>query len=106
MRYRSEISIMPAISATRSSLQNPASLTSQERIAEALHAMVQRGIASCGEPFFQSLAVQLARILETKYAMVALIVPERDRVARTLGWCCDGKILENLSYSLIGTPCY
>jgi PAS domain S-box-containing protein len=68
--------------------------------------MAHRGIAATGESFFQNLTLTLAKILEVKYAMVALIVPERDRVARTLGWCCDGRILENLSYSLIGTPCY
>jgi PAS domain S-box-containing protein len=78
----------------------------REKIAEALHAMVRGAIGTAGEPFFQSLSLTLARILEVKYAMVALIEPERDRTARILGWCCDGKTQENLSYSLIGTPCY
>ena len=78
----------------------------QDKIAEALHAMAKGVIGSTGEPFFQSLSLTLAKILEVKYAMVALLVPERDRVARTLGWCCDGRTLENVSYSLIGTPCY
>src|SRR5205085_790118 len=59
-----------------------------------------------GITFFQSLSLTLARILEAKYAMVALVVRERDPIARTLGWCCDGKTLENVSYALIGTPCY
>jgi diguanylate cyclase (GGDEF)-like protein/PAS domain S-box-containing protein len=77
----------------------------QDKIAEALHAMAKGGIGSTGEPFFQSLTLALARILEAKYAMVALLVLERDRIARTLGWCCNGKTLENFSYSLIGTPC-
>src|SRR6478735_4011083 len=78
----------------------------QDKIAEALIAMSKGGIGSAGEPFFQSLTLSLARILNAKYAMVALLVLERDRVARTLGWCCDGKTLENISYSLVGTPCY
>jgi diguanylate cyclase (GGDEF)-like protein/PAS domain S-box-containing protein len=68
--------------------------------------MAEGGIGSVGEPFFQSLCLALARILDAKYAMVALLVLERDRIARTLGWCCDGKTLGNVSYSLVGTPCY
>jgi diguanylate cyclase (GGDEF)-like protein/PAS domain S-box-containing protein len=68
--------------------------------------MAKGGIGSAGEPFFQSMSLALARILNAKYAMVALLVLERDRTARTLGWCGDGMILENVSYSLVGTPCY
>jgi diguanylate cyclase (GGDEF)-like protein/PAS domain S-box-containing protein len=80
--------------------------TGQDKIAEALHAVAEGAIRCTGEPFFKSLSLSLARILETRYAMVALLVFERDRTARTLGWCCDGKTLENVSYSLVGTPCH
>lgn len=82
------------------------SANGQDKIAEALHAMAQELVGSSGEPFFKSLSLSLARILGAKYAMVAQVVPERDRIARTVGWCCEGKILDNVSYSLIGTPCH
>lgn len=81
-------------------------ITIEKKIEEALRAMAQGATASTGEAFFQSLCLQLARILEARHAQVAMILPERDRMVRTLGWSADGKVRENVTYSLVGTPCY
>ena len=46
--------------------QIPQLSSGRDKIAEALHAMVRGVIGSAGEPFFQSLSLTLARILEVK----------------------------------------
>lgn len=81
-------------------------ITLDKKIEEALRAMAEGIDSRSGETFFQSLCLHLARTLEARYAQVAMILPERDRMVRTLGFCADGKVQGNRTYSLIGTPCY
>jgi PAS domain S-box-containing protein len=81
-------------------------ITNERRIEDALRAMAQGVAGSSDEAFFQFLCLNLARILEMKFSCVAMLVPERDRMARTLGFAGDGVILENMTYSLVGTPCH
>lgn len=81
-------------------------ITLEKKIEEALRAMAEGVNPHSGETFFQSLCLQLAQALETRYACVAMVLPERDRMVRTLGYCADGKVQQNVTYSLVGTPCY
>jgi PAS domain S-box-containing protein len=81
-------------------------ITVEKKMEEALRAMAEGVDARSGETFFQSLCLQVARTVEAKYATVAMLLPERDRMVRTLGFCAEGKVLPNKTYSLIGTPCY
>lgn len=81
-------------------------ITVEKKVEETLRAMAEGVYSRSGETFFQSLCLQMARTLEARYAQVAMILPERDRMVRTLGFCADGKLLSNITYSLVGTPCY
>lgn len=80
-------------------------ITLEKKMEEALRAMAEGVDARSGESFFQSLCLHLAHTLETRYASVAMVLPERDRMARTLGFAADGKVQPNITYSLVGTPC-
>ena len=81
-------------------------ITVEKKVEEALRAMAEGLDVRSGETFFQSLCLQMARTVEAKYAAVAMLLPERDRMVRTLGFCADGKILPNKTCTLVGTPCY
>lgn len=81
-------------------------ITVEKKVEEALRAMAEGVDLRSGETFFQSLCLQLAHTLEARYAFVAVLLPERDRQARTLGFCADGKVQSNVTYSLVGTPCH
>jgi PAS domain S-box-containing protein len=81
-------------------------ITVEKKVEEALRAMAEGVDARGGETFFQSLCLQMARTLEAKYASVGMLLPERDRMVQTLGFCADGKVQPNQTYSLVGTPCY
>ena len=81
-------------------------VTRERKVDEALRAMAQGVPASGNEAFFQSLCLNLARILEASHAQVAMLIPEPGRQVQTLGCCTDGKVDENFVYSLAGTPGY
>ena len=81
-------------------------ITVEKKMEEALRAMAEGVDARSGETFFQSLCLQVARTVEARYATVAMLLPERDRMVRTLGFCADGKVMPNKTCSLVGTPCY
>jgi PAS domain S-box-containing protein len=81
-------------------------ITVEKKVEEALRAMAEGGDPRSGETFFQSVCLQLARAAEARYAIVAMMVSERDRMVRTLGFCADGKIQPNRDISLMASPCY
>jgi PAS domain S-box-containing protein len=91
---------------THSVLSLASDITLEKKIEEALRAMAEGVDPHSGETFFQSLCLHLAHALETRYACVAMVLPERDRMVRTLGFCADGKVRENVTYSVVGTPCH
>jgi PAS domain S-box-containing protein len=90
---------------THSVLCLASDITVEKKIEVALRAMAEGVDPHSGETFFQSLCLHLADALETRYACVAMVLPERDRMVRTLGFCADGKVRANMTFSLVGTPC-
>ncbi len=90
----------------QSMLSLASDITLEKKMEEALRSMAEGVDPRSGETFFQSLCLHLAHTLEARHATVAMLLPERDRMARTLGFCTDGKLQPNLTYSLVGTPCY
>ncbi|WP_304525398.1 EAL domain-containing protein [Halomonas sp. I5-271120] len=57
------------------------------------------------DSFFSELAVCLARILRVDHVIVACIDPSDNTMARTLGLWSRGRLLNNFSYPLAGSPC-
>lgn len=90
----------------QSVLRLASDITVEKKVEEALRAMAEGVDSRFGESFFQSLCLHLARTLEARYAVVAMLLPERDRMIQTLGFCADGKVQPNKTCSLVGTPCY
>lgn len=57
------------------------------------------------DSFFPELAACLARILRVDYVIVACIDPSDSKIAHTLGIWSRGRLLDNFSYPLTGSPC-
>lgn len=57
-----------------------------------------------GDDFFQSLVIELSDILNCDYGLIAEVDKESS-TANILALSADGKIVDNFSYSLVGTPC-
>jgi PAS domain S-box-containing protein len=67
---------------------------------------IARGVSAVtGEKFFNSLVKHLTEILETDYAYVAEIVPDRPSHAKTLAFIAGDKFIDNVEVNLAGTPC-
>ncbi len=70
----------------------------------ALYALL-RGVGSApGPDCFRLMAESLARVLQVRYAIVAEFIPERGAVRSLAFWGGDA-FLENVEWSLGGTPC-
>ncbi|MFM2168518.1 MAG: hypothetical protein RIS79_2889 [Verrucomicrobiota bacterium] len=89
----------------QSILQLASDITLEKKMESALRAMAEGAKLKSGETFFQFLCLQLADTLDVKFACVSMVIPERDRMVRTLGFCAGGKVQPNVTYSVIGTPC-
>jgi PAS domain S-box-containing protein len=67
---------------------------------------IARGVSAVtGEKFFSSLVEHLAQILETDYAYIAEMVPDRPANARTMAFIAGDKFIDNVEVNLEGTPC-
>ncbi|WP_305041003.1 sensor domain-containing phosphodiesterase [Geoalkalibacter sp.] len=76
------------------------------RRAEEQIALAAQGVSSCvGDAFFTSLVAYLAQVLETDCALVATIDEAEAHQVQTIALWRDGRLEDNLAYSLEGSPC-
>lgn len=71
---------------------------------DALLAIVEGTVRNTGADFFRSLVRFLCKALDVQNAFVAEFAGSNDRV-RTLAYCKDREIVENVEWDLAGTPC-
>lgn len=69
-----------------------------------LEKVLEGTATTVGEAFLTALVTTLAEVFGVRYAVVGRLSPDGKQV-RTLKVCADGRIVENLSYHLCGTPC-
>jgi len=72
--------------------------------AELLRSFFEATAPAIGDDFFRALVRHLATTLEVRQAFVSELGEDKG-VARTLAIWHDGKIIDNIEYSLPGTPC-
>lgn len=78
--------------------------TLSRNTAELLHTLFKATASSTGDEFFRALARQLAAALEVKFAFVSELV-EKGKTARTLAYWAHDSFIDNMEYSIAGTPC-
>jgi len=67
---------------------------------------VAQGIAMVtGKAFFNALVQHLCKTLGMDYACISLLVDENQEAVRTIAFCAEGAIADNLEYALQDTPC-
>lgn len=71
----------------------------------ALQEVTQGVSTAIGEAFFSSLVQHLTKALGVNAAYISQLVETDSETLRTLAICLDGQIVENMEYSLHGTPC-
>ena len=84
----------------------PAQATTLHDIDEGsiIRAIFEGTASSTGEQFFASLVKNLARVLNTYSSWVTEYI-EKTNSLRTLAFWVDGRLMENLTIDITGTPC-
>jgi PAS domain S-box-containing protein len=85
------------------SKQQTTDTVSSDELA-ALRALVEWTAHATGAGFFQNLVRHLALALGVRHAFVAEFTQVKTRV-RTLAFCENGRIRDNIEFDLAGTPC-
>jgi len=70
----------------------------------ALQQVSRRVVAVTGQGFFESLVLELARVLDVDYVFVAEVTDDGQR-ARVLALSVDGTLVDGVEYPLPGSPC-
>lgn len=71
----------------------------------ALQQVSRRVVATTGQDFFESLALELARVLDVDYAFIAEIADDEPARARVVALSADGELVRGVEYTLPGSPC-
>ena len=79
-------------------------ITQQKIIEDTQHFLLNAEWSNSEKDFFQSLAGYLSRALDMNYVCIDRLIND-NLDAETLAVYSDGKILENVSYTLKDTPC-
>jgi signal transduction histidine kinase len=82
---------------------SPASL--QNQYENTLKFISSETPSETGNAFFNTLAKNLAKILQVKYVLIARLISENPHIVRTQTFWADGKLEKNFSYPLENTPC-
>ena len=73
-------------------------------IDSKIHAVISNLYSVRNENFIDSLVLALANVIKADHVYVATIDDERT-TATTIAHADQGKIADNISYALVGTPC-
>jgi len=81
-------------------------ITDRKLMEDALRELAQGSISSVtGEDALRSIAVYLAQALAFDFAMIGELENEENKSVRSVAFYGKGQILENIQYTLQGTPC-
>ncbi|MFE1745945.1 ATP-binding protein [Coleofasciculus sp. H7-2] len=78
------------------------------KIAQMDAALIEvtKGVsAATGEAFFYSLVQHLTKALGVDYAFIGELAEKDKEKVSTIALCAESKILDNIEYSLLNTPC-
>ncbi len=69
-------------------------------------ALLQEAAEALGrDDYLQVIVRSLGEALSVRWAFVSELVPDDPSQARTVAFCQDGTLLDNMAYPLAGTPC-
>ncbi|HZI32024.1 MAG TPA: PAS domain S-box protein, partial [Candidatus Binatia bacterium] len=76
-----------------------------QRLQSAVLKVATGVSASTGTEFFEQLASNMAAALDARAGFVARLQPGEPVMGRTIAAVVDGRVLDNFSYKISGTPC-
>jgi len=80
-------------------------IVERQRTEDVIRQLVKVSSNQFGRPFFESMALELARILGADYACIGELHRTESDSIRTVAAVADGKLVPNFEYDLAHTPC-
>lgn len=80
-------------------------ITARKRIEEALRNAALGVSGARGDDLFPELVRYLATTLEVEIAFISQFATDGADALDTVALCAGGRIIDNIRYSLLGTPC-
>lgn len=79
-------------------------ITEQKKLEDAIHNIEMGTAGYSGEEYFSFLVKYLSMLLDAEYALVGSLEGEEIKRVRSLAFARNGKKIDNISFSLEGTP--
>ncbi|MCW8987816.1 MAG: PAS domain S-box protein, partial [Gammaproteobacteria bacterium] len=80
-------------------------ITDRKRTDDAIKTIASTVASTSGDDFYQELVTNMAEMFDADYAFIGLLDEVDPLVINTYVVYGQGKIIPNVSYSLIGSPC-
>ncbi|MBM3264945.1 MAG: GAF domain-containing protein [candidate division Zixibacteria bacterium] len=77
----------------------------RKRVEETLRTVTERTAGVTGGDFFHALLLHLSEALKVSYALISECTDDTRTEVRTLAFWTHDRFVENVTYSLAGTPC-
>ena len=79
-------------------------ITERARSEKTIRALIEGASSKVGKEFFASMAMQPAKALDADSTIIGEVI-EGENAVRTIAFYREGRIVENFTYNLAGTPC-
>ena len=80
-------------------------ISERKRYEDSIKNIAAGVSAQSGKVFYQQMVKHLAKLFDSDYAFIGLLDDDNPKIVNTLAVYAHGAIAENMSYSLINTPC-
>ncbi len=80
-------------------------ISSQHNFERALRTAMTATADKTGMDFFEVLSKSISQILDVKYVLIGEVVEEKKDRIRSLAFCVDGKMDDEIEYELKSSPC-
>ena len=80
-------------------------ITERKRTEESIKNIAAGVSAESGDAFYQQMVTHLAKLFDADYAFIGLLDENNSEIINTLSIFARGSISNNMSYSLLNTPC-
>lgn len=80
-------------------------ITDRKRTDDAIRRIASAVYSGSGEDFYEQLVINMAEMFSADYAFIGLLDDNNSMLVNTYVIYAKGKIVPNMSYSLLDTPC-
>lgn len=80
-------------------------VSEQKRIAGVINTIAESVSSKTGQNFFNSLVEEISKSIEADYVLIGVVDENNFGKINTISAYGEGKLLDNFSYDLEGTPC-